>query len=255
MRIGVDIGGTFTDVVVFDEANDSIRLAKALSTPQELARGVQGALLKAGRAAVSGIDPASTARPSWSTRSSSARRQNGADHDQGLPRRLRDRAHQPAGVVQPALPQAPAAGAARADLRSAGAHAGRRHRATAARRRRRRARLPQILQDEGIEAVAVLFLHSYRWPAARAARWRDPAAGPNPRLFVTPRTSSRANIASTSAPRPWPPTPTSGRIVSRYLERPGAAPATTAVSRADLLIMQSNGGLSDVALARGSAFR
>jgi len=48
LRIGVDIGGTFTDVVVFDEARNEITLAKALSTPQELARGVQEALVKAG---------------------------------------------------------------------------------------------------------------------------------------------------------------------------------------------------------------
>ena len=40
MRIGVDIGGTFTDVVVFDEAKGSVALAKALSTPAELAKGV-----------------------------------------------------------------------------------------------------------------------------------------------------------------------------------------------------------------------
>lgn len=39
MRVGVDIGGTFTDVVVFDEQQGSVRLAKALSTPHELARG------------------------------------------------------------------------------------------------------------------------------------------------------------------------------------------------------------------------
>src|SRR5262249_51264713 len=44
LRAGVDIGGTFTDVVVFDEAQASVRLAKALSTPRELARGVRDAL-------------------------------------------------------------------------------------------------------------------------------------------------------------------------------------------------------------------
>ncbi len=43
MRVGVDIGGTFTDVVVFDEQQGSVQLAKALSTPRELARGVRDA--------------------------------------------------------------------------------------------------------------------------------------------------------------------------------------------------------------------
>src|SRR6266849_3192811 len=46
MRVGVDIGGTFTDVVVFDETQGTITLAKALSTPRELARGVRDALLR-----------------------------------------------------------------------------------------------------------------------------------------------------------------------------------------------------------------
>ena len=40
LRVAVDIGGTFTDVVVFDEASGSLSLAKALSTPTELTRGV-----------------------------------------------------------------------------------------------------------------------------------------------------------------------------------------------------------------------
>ena len=46
LRIGADIGGTFTDVVVFDEAAQTIRLGKALSTPAELARGIEDALIK-----------------------------------------------------------------------------------------------------------------------------------------------------------------------------------------------------------------
>ena len=40
MRVAVDIGGTFTDVVIFDEAKNEIGLAKALSTPGSLAQGV-----------------------------------------------------------------------------------------------------------------------------------------------------------------------------------------------------------------------
>src|SRR3970040_1510160 len=47
MRIAVDIGGTFTDVVVFDEAKGSLALAKTLSTPMDLARGVRDGLAKA----------------------------------------------------------------------------------------------------------------------------------------------------------------------------------------------------------------
>ena len=47
MRVAVDIGGTFTDVVVFDEVKASLALAKTLSTPADLARGVRDGLTKA----------------------------------------------------------------------------------------------------------------------------------------------------------------------------------------------------------------
>ena len=42
-RVGVDIGGTFTDVVVADEAGDVVR-AKALTTPEDYTEGVTAAI-------------------------------------------------------------------------------------------------------------------------------------------------------------------------------------------------------------------
>lgn len=50
-RIGVDIGGTFTDLYALDEANPSasgVREAKVLSTPKDLSIGVMSALDAAG---------------------------------------------------------------------------------------------------------------------------------------------------------------------------------------------------------------
>ena len=43
-RIGVDIGGTFTDVAVVDEASGKIDVVKTSTTPQNFAAGVIEAL-------------------------------------------------------------------------------------------------------------------------------------------------------------------------------------------------------------------
>jgi len=40
IRLGVDTGGTFTDVVLFDEATESVYTTKTSSTPADFARGV-----------------------------------------------------------------------------------------------------------------------------------------------------------------------------------------------------------------------
>ena len=43
-RIGVDIGGTFTDVAVVDEASGHISVVKTSTTPQDFVAGVVYAL-------------------------------------------------------------------------------------------------------------------------------------------------------------------------------------------------------------------
>src|SRR5919202_5493658 len=48
MRMAVDIGGTFTDVTVFDEATGQVRLGKALSTPGDLVQGILEAIARSG---------------------------------------------------------------------------------------------------------------------------------------------------------------------------------------------------------------
>src|SRR5437667_5907077 len=40
-RLGVDIGGTFTDLVVIDEATGTARVGKVLTTPKDPAHGVE----------------------------------------------------------------------------------------------------------------------------------------------------------------------------------------------------------------------
>ena len=43
MRIAVDIGGTFTDLVAVDD-NGKVHRSKSLTTPDDLARGIQDCL-------------------------------------------------------------------------------------------------------------------------------------------------------------------------------------------------------------------
>ena len=47
-HIGIDVGGTFTDIVVCDQADGSLTLHKAPTTPHDIASGIQAALGKSG---------------------------------------------------------------------------------------------------------------------------------------------------------------------------------------------------------------
>ena len=49
--VGVDVGGTFTDLIAVDERSDAIRIAKVPTTPKNQAEGVLAALRDAGVAA------------------------------------------------------------------------------------------------------------------------------------------------------------------------------------------------------------
>ncbi len=46
LRLSADIGGTFTDVSVFDEATGKLKFGKALSTPQRLVEGINNGVAK-----------------------------------------------------------------------------------------------------------------------------------------------------------------------------------------------------------------
>ncbi|MBD3625995.1 MAG: hydantoinase/oxoprolinase family protein, partial [Rhodobacteraceae bacterium] len=53
--VGVDVGGTFTDLVELDQATGRVRIAKVPSTPENQAFGVMGAL-KAAEVSLAGLD-------------------------------------------------------------------------------------------------------------------------------------------------------------------------------------------------------
>ena len=50
-RLATDIGGTFTDLVYFDEGSGNLKIAKSLTTPKDLTQGVLDTVAQAGIAA------------------------------------------------------------------------------------------------------------------------------------------------------------------------------------------------------------
>ena len=44
VRVGIDVGGTFTDLVAIDPASGAVRSRKVLTTPEAPARGVLAGL-------------------------------------------------------------------------------------------------------------------------------------------------------------------------------------------------------------------
>jgi N-methylhydantoinase A len=48
LRLAADIGGTFTDIAVFDDRTGKLSFGKALSTPQRLVEGINAGVAKAG---------------------------------------------------------------------------------------------------------------------------------------------------------------------------------------------------------------
>ncbi len=48
LRLAADIGGTFTDVAAFDQANKRLLLGKSLSTPRAMVEGIEAGVTKAG---------------------------------------------------------------------------------------------------------------------------------------------------------------------------------------------------------------
>ena len=163
--VAVDIGGTFTDLIGFDDEAQTLRPgqepdhAGANST-----QGIIDCLRK------SGIDAGRDRRadPRLDHRDQHADRAQGRQdrprRDARHPRRLHHRPRQPAGGLQPVLPPPPAAGAAPAHPRGGRAAARLRRGARAAEEVRASPRPARRSKAEGVEAVAVCFLHAYANP-------------------------------------------------------------------------------------------
>lgn len=247
LRIGVDIGGTFTDVTVMDPSGGDVRFGKALSTPDDLVRGIFDAIAVAGASArdaeliihgstvaINAILERSGARTALVTTKGfrdvyEIGRVNRPDafnlffrkHVPLVPRELRFEVDERVlhdGTVWRPLDED--------DAR----------------------RVAREVAERGVEAVAVLFLHSYEnveheRRMAELLRERDPS------LFVTAshhvsREQREYERTSTTAANAYV-----GPRVSTYLERLEGRLGEDGFG-GNLLIMQSGGGLCDVGTAR-----
>ena len=133
VRLAADIGGTFTDIAVFDDRSGKLVFGKALSTPARLVDGISHGVAKAGsdyRSAGLFLHGSTVAINTVLERTGA---RTALIITRGISRHLRDRPHQPAGRLQPVLPEARAAGRAGAALRGQGAGSGRRRDRPAAR--------------------------------------------------------------------------------------------------------------------------
>ena len=247
MRIGVDIGGTFTDVVVFDDGDGSVRLAKSLSTPSDLARGVRDALTRSeaplqraqslihgSTVVVNAIIERSGARTALLTTRGFRDVYEIGRINRPESFNPRFRKHRPL-VARENIFEIPerilADGSVRLPLDEVAVR-----------------QVAHVLLDEGFESIAILFLHSYRSPE-HELRAREILLEECPAWFISTshelsREYREYERTSTVAANAYV-----GPIVSAYLsglERNLHADGF----RGDVLIMQSNGGLSDLSLAR-----
>jgi len=247
LRLAVDIGGTFTDVVVFDEDKKSLALTKALSTPAELARGVQEGITKTAipLEAVSSLIHGSTVVVNAIIERTGAKtalvttkgfrdvyeigRINRPESFN--PRFRKHRPLVPREDIFEVSERMLADGSVRTPLDEQEARA-----------------VARIIREEGFQAAAVLFLHSYRAPE-HEVRMCEILREADPNLFVSAshelsREYREYERTSTVAANAYV-----GPKVSQYLgdlERRLRGSGFAG----NLMIMQSNGGLSDVELAR-----
>ncbi len=247
MRIAVDIGGTFTDVALFDEPQGTVTPGKALSTPSNLADGIMSAM---GRTTDSPAAIDLMIHGSTVVINSIIQRQ-GAKTALITTKGFRDvyeigrinrpesfnlffRKHRPL-IPRDMIFEVPervlADGTVEQPLDEGIA-----------------LQTAQRVKELGFEAVAILFLHSYRVPD-HETRMREIMQDVAPDMFVTAshelsREYREYERTSTTAANAYV-----GPMVSRYLANLEDRLASEGF-KGNLMIMQSSGGLCDVDTAR-----
>ena len=249
--LGIDIGGTFTDLVIHDHDTGRRWGSKVLTTHADPQQGVVAGVRTI--LAESGLDPRSIGRVVHATTLFT----NALIERKGAPTGLlitagfrdmleigRERKYELYDLYiekpEPLVPRhlrLEVSERMRADGRVA---------ATA--RRGQLLRQVDVLRAGGVTSVAIVFLHAYANPAHEEQAARAIAAARAGAVRHAVASRSRPRSASTSAPpRPWP-TPTSSRW-PRVISPPWRALTGLGIP-APLLLMLSSGGLTHVAEAK-----
>ena len=252
IRLSADVGGTFTDVAAFDETTGELRLGKTLTTPARLVAGIENGVAKAGaqfRAARLFLHGTTIAVNTILERTGATcalittqgfrdiyeiGRVNRPDsynlyfskHRPLVPRRrryeVRERMYAGGEVLRPLKENEIAA-------------------------------LAETLQAEGVEAVAILFLHCYRNPA-HEMRAKEILQKHLPGVFVTAshelsqeyREFERSSTVAANA--------YIGPKVARYLAEIDSHARAAGFGGA-FLVVQSTGGLFELEHARKECVR
>ncbi|MCG6951698.1 MAG: hydantoinase/oxoprolinase family protein [Betaproteobacteria bacterium] len=246
---GIDVGGTFTDLIALDPASGETRIAKVPTTPDNQAFGVLAALDETGLdlAELSLIVHGTTTTTNALLERKLAK--TGLITTQGfrdvleLGRRTRPTSYGLTGRFEPLIPRElrlevpermDAAGEVVAPLDEPAL-----------------ARAVTALRDAGCEALVIHFLHSYINPA-HELRAAELARGQWPNAYVTAghavlseyREYERGVTAAVNA--------SVQPVLDRYLERLAHELRARGFTR-DLLVMQGNGGTVAAELAAKSA--
>ena len=251
-RIAADVGGTFTDIAIFDEAVGSIRLGKTLTTPERLVDGIDAGVRKSG----SSFAQANLFLHGTTIAINTLLERTGARTALVTTRGFRDiyeigrinrpeaynlffRKHRP--LVERALrfeadERMLSSGAVRTVLTEAELE-----------------RVARLIETERIEALAILFLHSYCNPVHEIMA-RDFFARRFPRMYISAshelsqeyREFERTSTVAANA--------YVGPRVSTYL---GEVVEHLEAQKfpGNFLIVQSSGGLYDAARAQREAIR
>jgi N-methylhydantoinase A len=251
-RIAADVGGTFTDIAIFDEASRSLLLGKTLTTPDHIVHGIGTGLEKAGGA----FDQASLFLHGATIAINTLLERNGARTALVTTRGFRDiyeigRVNRPEAYnlfFRKHVPLVERALRLEVDERITAAGEILRPLAEA-----ELERVAGTIASERVDAIAILFLHSYRNPAHELAAKRFFEAR-FPRAYVTAshelsqeyREFERTSTVAANA--------YIGPRVKTYL---GEIESHLADRRfgGTFLVVQSTGGLYDAAQAKQECIR